>query len=171
MRILYMKNKIIKSIEKGLFFLSSNQLSSGEFLTMRAEKRGMKNSSYIKSMFFTTFALHSLSRLKNAFSINEIVQKATKFLLNEKEGIGFWHFSGKGTHLPLDLDCTCCALAALFENDVELEYQTIAEYLLNYRNEKGIFYTWILDRYLTKTNGGFKNGIDWVVNANVLFSD
>lgn len=164
-----MNNRIIKSVRRGIYFLSSKQRSSGEFATMRAKKIDMKNSSYVKSVFFTTFVLHSLSQLKNVFPINEMSWKATKFLLNEKEGEGFWRFFGKETHLPLDLDDTCCALSALFENGVELEYRTIANYLLNYRNNKGIFYTWVLDHSLPETNSDFKNDVDWVVNANVLF--
>jgi hypothetical protein len=164
-----MNNKIIKSIRKGISFLLSKQLNSGEFSTTRAKKISMENASYIKSIFLNTFVLHSLNQLKNVFSINETVQNATKFLLNEKEGEGFWRFFGKGTHLPLDLDDTCCALSALFINGVELEYKTIAGYLLNYRDKRGIFYTWILDRYLPKTSSYFENDIDWVVNANTLF--
>ncbi len=164
-----MNNKIIKSIREGISFLLTNQLISGEFSTTRAEKNDMKNSSCIKSIFFTTFVLHSLNQLKNDFPINETVRNAIKFLLNEKEGEGFWRFFGKGTHLPLDLDDTCCALSALFENNVELEYRTIANCLLNYRDNKGVFYTWILDRYSPKTHNELENDIDWVVNANVLF--
>jgi len=164
-----MKERIEKSLRKAVAFLDKRQLPSGEFSTTRAQKTDMKNSSGIKSVFFTTFVLHSLSQLKNVFPINGRVQSATKFLLGEKEGEGFWRFFGKGTHLPLDLDDTCCALSALFENNVELEYRTIANCLLNYRDNKGICYTWILDRYLPKTSGDFNNDIDWVVNANVLF--
>lgn len=164
-----MNNKVIKSIRKGISFLLSKQLNSGEFPTTRAKKISMENASYIKSIFLNTFVLYSLSQLKNVFPINEIVQNATKFLLNEKEGEGFWRFFGKGTHLPLDLDDTCCALSDLFINGVELEYKTIADYLLNYRDKRGIFYTWILDRYLPKTSSYFENDIDWVVNANTLF--
>ena len=119
-----MYNKNIKSIREDASFLVSKQLSSGEFSITRAKTKDMKNSYYIKSIFFTTFVLHSLSQLKN-FPLNETVQNATKFLLNEKEGEGFWRFFGKGTHLPLDLDDTCCVLSALFENNVELEYRTI----------------------------------------------
>ncbi len=163
-----MYNKNIKSIREDASFLVSKQLSSGEFSITRAKTKDMKNSYYIKSIFFTTFVLHSLSQLKN-FPLNETVQNATKFLLNEKEGEGFWRFFGKGTHLPLDLDDTCCVLSALFENNVELEYRTIANCLLNYRDNKGRFYTWILDRYTPKACGGFENDVDWVVNANILF--
>lgn len=164
-----MNNKITKSIRKGISFLLNKQLNSGEFPTTRAKKISMENASYIKSVFLNTFVLHSLSQLKNVFPINETVQNTTKFLLNEKEGEGFWRFFGKGNHLPLDLDDTCCALSALFINGVELEYKTIADYLLNYRDKGGIFYTWILDRYLPKNSSYFENDIDWVVNANTLF--
>ena len=164
-----MNNKIIKSIRKGYLFLLSKQLNSGEFPTTRTKKISMENASYIKSIFLTTFVLHSLSQLKNVFPIDDTVQNATKFLLSEKEGEGFWRFFGKGTHLPLDLDDTCCALSALFENGVELEYRAIANKLLNYRDNKRIFYTWIPDRYLPKTSSYFENDIDWVVNANILF--
>ena len=164
-----MKHKIETALKKGCSFLYKRQLPSGEFPTARAEKIDMENASYIKSVFFTTFILHSLSQLTDIFHVNEMAWKATKFLLNEKEGEGFWRFFGKGTHLPLDLDDTCCTLSALFINGVKLKYLTVADCLLNYRDNKGVCYTWILDRYLPKTSSDFENDIDWVVNANALF--
>jgi hypothetical protein len=40
---------------------------------------------------------------------------------------------------------------------------------LRYRDNEGIFYTWVLDQYLEEGKN-YVNYIDWVVNANIVFS-
>jgi len=168
-----MKYQIENALKNGLSFLYERQLPSGEFSSSKATEINMENASYVKSMFFTTFVLHSLRQIKDIhiddLKVNEIARKATNYLLNEKEGEGFWRFFGKETYLPLDLDSTCCALSALFVHNIELDYLTIAKDLLNYRNKENIFYTWILDCCLSNLDRVQKNDFDWVVNANVLF--
>lgn len=157
------------SIKSGISFLSKNQLSSGEFATMISPKPDMKNSIYVKSPFFTALILHSLSHLNKSEDLNGITRKATNFLLQERDDTGYWRFFGKESGIPPDLDDTCCALSALYIYGVELDFETISESLLRYRDNKGIFNTWVLDLYSADGKDNYVNYIDWVVNANILF--
>lgn len=156
-------------IARGISFLKTRQLPSGEFATLRAKKSKMDDSSYVKSPFFTTFILHSLSFLKELGDINESVKKAADFLIAEKDDKDYWRFFGRNSYIPPDLDCTCCALSALYINGVELDYETIADTLLTYRNSEGAFHTWILDPTLINNKDVSINPLDHVVNANILF--
>lgn len=163
-----MLGSCLKSLEKGILFIRGRQLSSGEFATMIARNPDMKDSMYVKSPFFTTLILHSLSHLNKSEYLNGITRRATSFLLQERDDSGYWRFFGKSSGIPPDLDDTCCALSALYIYGVGLDFETISNSLLKYRDSKGIFYTWVLDRYLD--NGrNYANYIDWVVNANIFF--
>lgn len=50
-----------------------------------------------------------------------------------------------------------------------MDYESIANCLLRYRNKEGIFYTWLPDLYFTSNQRNIRNDIDWVVNANAFF--
>jgi hypothetical protein len=166
-----LESQIITALEEGFSFLSSNQLPSGEFATRQwigdnACERALKFP--VKSVFITSFVLHSLKEISKFIDVEQIAHKAIEFLLAEMEDNGIWRFYGKKSNIPFDIDCTCCVLAALKEWEIDMDYEAIASRLLRYRNSENVFNTWILDvdpcffemRY---------NNIDWVVNANVLF--
>ncbi len=158
------------SIKSGISFLSENQLSSGEFATTIAPTPDMKDSIYVKSPFFTSLILYSLSHLNKSADLNDITRRASNFLLQERDDTGFWRFFGKESGIPPDLDDTCCALSALYIYGVELDFKTISNSLLKYRDKEGIFYTWVLDWYSANSkNEHYVNYTDWVVNANILF--
>jgi hypothetical protein len=161
--------KIEDAITGGISFLRITQLASGEFVTTRAPQIDMTNSSEVSSVFLTSFIVHCLTHLKKYYSVNDLLGQASDFLLSQKEGKGYYRFFGKETHLPLDLDCTCCVLAALIKCNIKLDYDNIADFLLHYRNEAGVFYTWMPDLFPTKNQRDFQNDIDCVVNANALF--
>ncbi|MBT9166882.1 MAG: hypothetical protein DDT19_00206 [Syntrophomonadaceae bacterium] len=159
--------RIDKSITQGIDFLANRQLPSGEFTTMRWEKPNVQTASYVKSVFVTSFVLHSLKYVVNFNQVREISQRAIRFLLDEMEQNGLWRFFGKNSHVHFDVDTVCCVLASLKEWGVEIDYYSLASLMLKYRDNQGRFYTWILD-----VDPPFKkkdNNIDWVVNANVLF--
>lgn len=159
--------EIVKSIRRGVGFLANRQLPSGEFATMRWEKPKVEIASYVKSVFITSFVLHSLRYVENLTQVKEISQHAIKFLLDERERDGLWRFFGKDSFIHFDVDCTCCILASLKEWEIEMDSHSIASLLLKYRDGQYLFYTWILD-----VDPPFKkedNDIDWVVNANALF--
>lgn len=158
---------IEESLRKGICFLSDRQLPSGEFATMRWEKPKVEAASYVKSVFVTSFVLHSLREMENFTQVKEISQQAIKFLLSEMEQNSLWRFFGKNSPIHFDVDDICCILASLKEWGVGMNYYSQASLLLKYRNNQGLFYTWILD-----VDPPFEkkdNNIDWVVNANALF--
>lgn len=165
-----MPESCTSSIKSGISFLSKNQLSSGEFATMIAPNHDMKDSIYVKSPFFTALILYSLSHLNKLEDLNGITRKATNFLLQERDDTGYWRFFGKESGIPPDLDDTCCALSAFYIYGIELDFETISNSFLKYRDNEGIFYTWVLDLYSTNgKNDNYVNYIDWVVNSNILF--
>jgi len=158
----------LKSVlEKGIYFLCRRQMPSGEFPTMRWQISKTNDMSYVKSVFVTSFVLHSLRHVENFVYVEKIRQRAIKFLLGEMENDGLWRFYGKKSNIHFDIDTTCCNLAALREWEIEMDYHTVASGLLRYRNAQGIFNTWILnvDPPFEKKD----NNVDWVVNANALF--
>jgi len=163
-----MKTEVMaESIRKGITFLAKRQLPSGEFAIMRWEKPHMHAASYVKSVFITSFVLHSLRHAVDSETVEEISQRAIRFLLDEMEHKGFWRFFGKNSYVHFDVDDTCCILASLKEWEVQMDYHSLASTLLKYRDKQGLFYTWILD-----VDPPFKkedNNIDRVVNANALF--
>lgn len=157
--------RIEESLKNGIDFLSNRQLPSGEFCTMMW-KRHKGHIKYVKSVFVTSFVIHSLSGMTTNLS-KKIGIKATNFLLEEMEQDGFWRFFGKKSYIHIDLDDTCCALASLKEFDIKLDYHSRALSILRYRNDQGLFNTWVLD--IDPPFEKKDNDIDWVVNANVLF--
>ena len=122
----------------------------------------------VKSVFVTSFILHSLRYIDKIVNTQTAAKKAIEFLLGEMEDNGFWRFYGKNTNLAPDIDCTCCILAALKKWSVKLDYEAISERLLNFRNKKKVFNTWIFENYAI-SRGNANRQIDWVVNANALY--
>jgi len=159
--------ELIKSLQKGIQFLVDKQMHSGEFATLNWKQNNVESASYVKSVFFTSFILHSLKYSKKSITVKIISQNALNFLSNEMEINGFWRYSGKGSFIHFDMDTTSSVLSSVKEWGIELDYQTLASSLLKYRNKQGLFYTWILDTEQPFTKKD--NNIDWVVNANILF--
>ena len=112
-----MNRQIDIAMKKGIKFLSSKQKPSGEFTTKQwigddACEKALplhpfrENPFSIlydpftappksdgKSVFITSFILHSLKFLNEFINVEEMAQKAIKFLLNEKEEFGLWRFT------------------------------------------------------------------------------
>lgn len=134
---------------------------------MRWDKSKAKDASYVKSVFITSFIIHSLRHVGKFVPVDKISQHAINFLLDEMENNGLWRFYGKKSYIHFDIDTTCCVLAALKEWGIKMDYYAIASKLLEYRNAQGVFNTWILnvDPPFEKKD----NNVDWVVNANALF--
>lgn len=171
-----MDNLLFKSLEKGVKFLKSKQEDSGEFKTKEwvvfnnEAVFGEKDTE--KSVFITSFILHSLKFIKEfihddkiAIDVKKIAKKARIFLRNEKRESGLWRFAPE---ISFDIDCTCCVSAVLKEwGEKEIDYELIAQKLLNNRGSNNFLKTWIFDDdTLDLTN---QNDVDWVVNVNVLF--
>jgi hypothetical protein len=102
------------AIRKGVDYLSQIQRQSGEFITYTGPRLDLSDATpYPKSVYVTTFVVHSLGFLAADSRIDRIQSRGANFLEAEEEG-GVWNYEGRGVwRLPPDLDCTCTAAAAL----------------------------------------------------------
>lgn len=152
---------IDSSIQKAVGFLCDAQLGWGEFPVFGITAEG--ESSYTKCVFATTFVLHALSFVENTPQIQQVKEKATRFLLYEREDSTLWRYYGKNSALSPDLDDTACALAALAKNNTPIRPE-LCDQFLNYRDPStGLFRTWVDIPPISE------NDIDSIVNANILF--
>jgi hypothetical protein len=158
------------AIQKGLDYLAQTQRPSGEFATYTSSRLDMVGAeARPKSVYLTTFVIHALSCLPASPLIEQIQHRAGDFLAREQEDNGAWHYDGRGGQwqIPLDLDDTCCAVAALF---ILGQRPVLSFYAHLWQNEVapgGPYYTWI---GVDHTNdSSFACDIDILVNANILF--
>src|SRR5215218_8623155 len=107
--------RIIAAIRAGLGYLERTQLPSGEFATYTGPALDLRDAvAYPKSVYVTSFVVHSLGFLPNGPRSSLIRDRAAAFLEAEEDESGVWNYEGRGEwRLPPDLDSTCCAAAAL----------------------------------------------------------
>lgn len=160
---------IKNSIKGAINFLYQNQLDYGEFKTLASWNPWLFPSSFDSSPFVTTFVLYALKDIENE-KVKEMRKKALNFLESEQEPGGIWRFwtSRNKKKLPPDLDDISTISFILKENGINFDNNL--ELILNNRNEKGLFLTWIMDEEY-KNNFFWRiveKNVDWVVNTNVL---
>lgn len=164
---------IDQAIEKGVRYLHQTQRPSGEFVTYTSPNLDLSEGvPYPKSVYMTTFVMHSLATLPANTSITSLIKdiqgRGAAFLEQEQEDNGAWNYEGRGEpRVPPDLDDTSCAMAALAELDRQPE---LSFYALLWQNESapsGPYYTWlgINDR----DDDPRARQVDALVNANILF--
>ena len=162
---------LTKAIQKGVDYLAQTQRPSGEFATFTSPRLDMADAKERpKSVYFTTFVIHALSCLPPSPLIKQIQRRAGDFLLREQEDNGAWHYDGRRDEwkIPLDLDDTCCAIAALF---ILGQHPALSLYTHLWQNEVapgGPYYTWI-GANASSNNSVFARDLDIVGNANILF--
>jgi len=175
-------------IDKAVGFLLENQLDHGEFKTEFCDKfRSFSNHqvaeewSFDSSPFVTALVLNSLSLPLSDNRVQKIREKGINFLREQVEDYGLWRYwssyNEKHSLLPPDLDDTCCISHFLKSNN--MKFSENRDIILSHRNNKGLFYTWILST--PKQNKLYSNDelvinqeedICCVVNANtVLYLD
>ncbi|MFC1975956.1 hypothetical protein ACFLXQ_06120 [Chloroflexota bacterium] len=159
------------AIQKGVAYLAQTQRPSGEFATYTAPRLDMADAEERpKSVYVTTFVIHSLSCLPPSPVIKKIQRRAGDFLAQEQEDNGAWHYDGRADErqIPLDLDDTNCVVAAL----LTLGHRpALSFYNLLWQNEVapgGPYYTW-LGPNTPASDSIFAREIDPLVNANILF--
>lgn len=161
------------AIGKAISFLKESQLPSGEFQTYVSLSHDMADKIYLPQVFSSAIVLHSLSFVESDSEINEMRNKTAVYILANKEEPGVWRFYGKYSSMPPDLDDTSVAFASLKETGISVEESGL-EYALNYRNQEGLFYTWMNEEKWMNESDPFyllykNNDIDPVVNANMLY--
>jgi hypothetical protein len=166
---------IRRAIERGVAFLESAQLSSGEIPIEMSPNGDMSGDSVREPVVFpTAVAARALSITPLAANIRA---RALDFLLREMEPDGLWRHpsSDKPGHddTPLDLDDTSIASVAL--EAAGRPFPDNRALVLAEREPNGLFRTWIVRwwsrplityrffRYVAKPHD-----VDAVVNANVV---
>jgi hypothetical protein len=184
-----------KTIKRGLEYLAGKQLVTGEFAAYRSADPLMKEDCVLDSSPFPTALIVFSLSFSNAIDAVKMIRQATDFLLSEMEKHGVWRYwtSKHPYHksIPPDLDDIACVSSVLQQN--KISFTNNSKLLLENRNAKGLFYTWIVPRiklpgnlkylrvvfkealkpirlyYFWKLNESKPNDIDAVVNSNVLF--
>ncbi|KKQ51712.1 MAG: hypothetical protein US70_C0014G0015 [Parcubacteria group bacterium GW2011_GWD2_38_11] len=150
-----------KTIEKGLVFLQTNQLPSGEMKVLYCEEKEMNNCKFESSSVPTVFVLDAISFSKNK-QAKEIFQKGHKFVLGQQNEDGLWSYWSKESSLFASPDFDDTAVASLYlekNNILFRENKNKFE-----KNPDGLYYTWTseTDDLMKKVE------IDPGVNANIL---
>ena len=167
---------IRRAIEKGIAFLESAQLPSGEIPIETSPTPEMSGECVRDPVVFpAALAARALSITPSAARVRS---RAVEFLLGEMEPDGLWRYPSSEhpghDYIPLDVDDTSIASAALaaagrhFPNNRAL--------LLANRGRKGLFKTWIVRwwPHPRKTYRFFRDStaelgdVDAVINANVV---
>ena len=168
-------SSIRRAIEKGVAFLESVQLPSGE-IPIEISSTPEMNGECIRdpSVFPAALAARALS---NTASAARVRARALDFLEREMDRDGLWRHRARENagyrYIPPDLDDTAVASAALvaagrrFPNNRPL--------LLANRERGGLFRTWIVRwrhplamvRFFRSTTADVRD-VDAVTNANIL---
>lgn len=152
---------IYEAMRRGISFIKKAQMPSGELPTRISSHDDMKDSQYIKTIAMALLVASSLVPVKILFDdANQIIGKCVEFILNEMEDDKKFKFFGKDSDIIPDLEDTTYALTLLLENGIDLDYDSLANEMLQYRTNEGIFYTWFKEN-------DYK--IDWVTNTNILY--
>ena len=169
-------SSIRRAIEKGVAFLESAQLPSGEIPIETSPTPEMSGDCVRDPVVFTAaLAARALSITSSAARVRS---RALDFLVREMEPDGLWRYPSiehpGHDHIPLDVDDTSIASAALvaagrpFPNNRAL--------LLANRERSGLFRTWIVRwwphprktyRFFRQTTAEVRD-VDAVINANVV---
>jgi len=164
------------AIERGIAFLESVQLPSGEIPIETSPTPKMTGEGVRDPVVFTTaLAARALSITPSA---ERVRSRAVDFLVREMEPDGLWRYPSNEhpghDHIPLDVDDTSIASAALtaagraFPNNRAL--------LVANRDRTGLFRTWIVRwwphprkmyRFFRHTTADIRD-VDAVINANVV---
>lgn len=164
------------AIRDGVDYLRRVQRASGEFATHTGPTPDLRGAAtYPKSVYVNSFVIHSLGFLPATPHVAHIRRRAADFLEAEEEN-GVWNYEGRGQwRLPPDLDCTCCAVAALAilgRRPPAACYPVLWRAIRpNAAAPGGPYYTWIgvNDDPDDPIAAPFAGDVDPLVNANVLF--
>jgi hypothetical protein len=164
------------AIERGVAFLESAQLPSGEIPIETSPTPEMTGDGVRDPVVFTSaLAARALASTSSAASVRS---RALDFLQREMEADGLWryptHEHPGHDHIPLDVDDTSIAAAALAADG--RSFPDNRALLLANRERSGLFRTWIVRwwphprktyRFFRETTAAIRD-VDAVINANVV---
>ena len=167
---------IRRAIEKGIAFLESAQLPSGEIPIETSPTPEMSGECVRDPVVFpAALAARALSITPSAARVRSL---AVEFLLREMEPDGLWRYPSSEhpghDYIPLDVDDTSIASAALAA--AGRRFPDNRALLLANRARRGLFKTWIVRwwPHPRKTYRFFRDStaelgdVDAVINANVV---
>ena len=193
-----LSRQIQLALDRGLARLHQRQLPSGEFPVYLLPDLPRQQGWMLDGCIFPTALIaNCLLALSESSLREEMLTRATDFLVEQVHGHGLWsHFiighGLRGTCGP-DADDTACVSAVLKARGITAPLGGNVRLLLANRNAKGLFYTWFVTRFCRvfdpvywrivlsewrhpRTNLRYwfgveavRNGVDGVVNANVLY--
>lgn len=154
------QDSVSKAIEAGVDFLSSQQLTYGEFRTYACADESMTQCLFDSSPFGTTFVLFSLKTLGTE-PVVDINKRGLDFLEKAESIDGLWsffsHYSSK--KLDFDLDTTSVSSYALQSSGVRIPDNK--NFFTDNRDSGGGFRTFI-------RGSSEPNDVDCGINANIL---
>jgi hypothetical protein len=167
---------IHRAIEKGVAYLESAQLPSGEIPIYTSPTPEMSGDCVRDSVVFpAALAARALSITSSAARVRS---RALDFLLREMEPDGLWCYPSSEhpghDHIPLDVDDTSIASAALAA--AGRRFPDNRALLLANRDRSGLFRTWIVRwwphprkiyRFFRHTTANVRD-VDAVIDANVV---
>lgn len=167
---------IDRAIERGVAFLESAQLPSGEIPIETSPTPDMSGDRVRDPVTFpAAIAARALSIAPAAARVRS---RALDFLTREMEPDGLWRYPSNEhpghDHIPLDVDDTSIASAAFVA--AGRSFPDNRALLLANRNRRGLFRTWIVRwwphprkmyRFFTETTANIGD-VDAAINANVV---
>ncbi len=193
-----LSHQLESALEHARAWLHQRQLPTGEFpVSYIRHVEGRQETKKDSCIFPTALVADCLLTLPDHPQTEEMLARATRFLLEEIHRDGLWsHFPRthwlRGLCGP-DADDTACVSAVLRARGLTGPLQQNVRLLLANRNSQGLFYTWFVTRFCWSLDplywrvvlsewrhprttllywlGGepVRNGVDGVVNANVLY--
>ena len=151
------------ALRRAVDYLSSSQLSDGEFPIYLSSDRSLASDLRIDSTCFaTTFVLYALSSVSDP-DVTVLKARAFRFLRAEQDEQGTCRYATRRNparaRLYPDLDDTACVSWIL--RQAGRRFTPNEHILRNNRTEEGLFKTWVRP-------AGLENDVDTVVNANVI---
>ncbi len=164
--------RVTTAICRGLRFLETQQLPTGEFVTHACQRPDMTDrTAYEPTVFTTAIVARALAGIQDA-SVARMTRRAVAFFLKEMPQPGLWGWATRRRRgdFPLDVDDTACISALLRRNRVPFPDNRTA--LLANRTEQGLFLTWFRDPAINPFSGRLpvdeQRNVDAAVNAHVL---
>jgi len=167
---------IRRAVEKGIAYLESAQLPSGE-IPIEMSPTPEMNGDCVRDpvVFPAALAARALSITPSA---DRVRARALDYLLREMEPDGLWRYPSSEhpghDHIPLDVDDTSIASAAL--RAAGRPFPDNRALLLANRERSGLFRTWIVRwwphprktyRFFRHTTANLRD-VDAVIDANVV---
>jgi hypothetical protein len=172
-----LESHINAAISQGIMFIDTQQQEDGSFLSLSSPNpKSFTNAIQFHSTFSTALILDALTSIPATPQLNEIKQKAAKFLLTQKSDI--WSFNywtrnakeAKEMPYPDDLDDTFCALAALYHYDKKIIDGSVLAHMVRVltaaeEQPGGPYRTWLV----SQTAEHIWKDVDIAVNSNVAY--